>query len=62
MGDQHHREPDAPEMYDWTTFEDNEAVLWEGKPHMYSLIPAFIIGIPLAIIVIWNRDHCVGVG
>lgn len=38
--------------YDWTTFEDNEVVYWEGKPHIYSLIPAFIIGIPLAIIVI----------
>lgn len=52
MNDQNDTEPNATEIYDWTTFEENEVVRWEGKPHIYSLIPAFIIGIPLAIIVI----------
>ena len=40
------------DLFDWITFEDDESVLWKGKPHRYSLIPAFLIGIPLAILVI----------
>lgn len=43
---------DARSAYDWTTFEEDEVVLWEGKPHRYSLIPAFVIGVIFAIILI----------
>lgn len=46
------RATDPTEIYDWTTFEENEVVLWEGRPHIYSLIPAFIIGMLLAIVLV----------
>lgn len=52
MSEQAVVDADASEVYDWTTFEEDEVVLWEGQPHIYSLIPAFIIGIPLAVILI----------
>ena len=45
-------EHDASELYDWTTFEEGEVVQWEGKPHIYSLIPVVLIGIPLSIVLI----------
>lgn len=38
--------------YDWVTLEEDEKVIWEGKPHRYSLVPAFVIGIPLSVVLI----------
>jgi uncharacterized membrane protein YdbT with pleckstrin-like domain len=38
--------------FDWLALEDNEEVLWADTPHPYSLIPAFIVGIPLSIVLI----------
>lgn len=52
MSGENDRETAPPEGYDWTTFEEGEVVRWEGQPHVYSLIPAFIVGIPLSVFVI----------
>lgn len=38
--------------FDWLTLEDDEEVVWSGKPHEYSLIPALVVGIPLAILLV----------
>ena len=38
--------------YDWTTLEEDEEVMWEGEPHVHSLLPAFIVGAVLSIILI----------
>ncbi|MDZ7730550.1 MAG: PH domain-containing protein [Natrialbaceae archaeon] len=40
------------QQYDWLSLEEGESIVWSGKPHRYSLVPAFIIGIPLSIILI----------
>lgn len=38
--------------YDWVNLEPEETVVWEGKPHKYSLVPAFVVGIPLSVLLI----------
>lgn len=38
--------------YDWLTLDEGETVEWTGQPHEYSLVPALVIGVPLAIILI----------
>ena len=52
MNDEDDPESAETPRYDWTTLEENEVILWEGKPHIYSLIPAIVIGVPLAIVLI----------
>jgi len=42
---------DAAAM-DWLTLDDDEEVVWSGKPHKSSLIPALIVGVPLSIILV----------
>ncbi|GAA0523972.1 PH domain-containing protein [Halorubrum aquaticum] len=37
---------------DWLTLEDGESIQWSSTPHKYSVLPAFIIGIPLSLVVI----------
>jgi uncharacterized membrane protein YdbT with pleckstrin-like domain len=37
---------------EWLTLEDGEAIQWASTPHKYSLVPAFIIGIPLSLILV----------
>ncbi len=44
-------QPSEP-SFDWLTLEDEETVIWSGKPHKASLIPAIIIGLPLAVVLI----------
>lgn len=44
-------QPDPAEM-EWLTLDEDEDLVWSGKPHKSSLIPAFIIGVPLSIILI----------
>jgi uncharacterized membrane protein YdbT with pleckstrin-like domain len=34
------------------TLEDGESIQWASTPHKYSLVPAFIIGIPLSLVLI----------
>lgn len=42
----------AQTTFDWTTLEEDEEVVWEGKPHVYSLVPAFVIGTLLSVVLI----------
>jgi uncharacterized membrane protein YdbT with pleckstrin-like domain len=37
---------------EWLTLEDGESIQWASTPHKYSLVPAFIIGIPLSLVLI----------
>lgn len=39
-------------VFDWVTLEEDEEVVWQGKPHFYSLIPAFVIGAIFSLFVI----------
>ena len=36
----------------WLTLEDGESIRWASTPHRYSLVPAFVIGIPLSLVLI----------
>ncbi|AFK18986.1 PH domain-containing protein [Haloferax mediterranei ATCC 33500] len=38
--------------FDWLTLDDDEEVLWADTPHPYSLVPSFIIGVPLSLVLI----------
>jgi uncharacterized membrane protein YdbT with pleckstrin-like domain len=37
---------------EWLTLDEDETLVWSGKPHESSLIPALIVGVPLSIILI----------
>lgn len=39
-------------QFDWLTLDDEEEVLWADTPHPYSLVPAFIVGVPLAFLLV----------
>ena len=41
-----------PETAGWLTLDEDEEIVWSGKPHKSSLIPALIVGIPLAFVLI----------
>jgi len=41
-----------PETADWLTLDEDEEIVWSGKPHESSLIPALVVGLPLALILI----------
>lgn len=43
---------DGPAAYDWLTLDEGETVEWTGQPHVYSLVPALVIGVLLAIVLI----------
>lgn len=43
---------DEEVTYEWVDLEPGERVIWEGKPHVYSLAPAIIVGIPLSVVLI----------
>ncbi|GGJ14660.1 hypothetical protein GCM10008995_25690 [Halobellus salinus] len=34
---------------EWLTLEDGESIQWASTPHKYSLVPAFVVGIPLSV-------------
>ncbi|SDX59982.1 PH domain-containing protein [Halobellus clavatus] len=36
----------------WLTLEDDESVLWASTPHKYSIVPAFVVGIPLSLVLV----------
>lgn len=40
------------QAFDWVTLEADEEVLWSDKPHLYSIVPALVVGIPLSIVLI----------
>jgi uncharacterized membrane protein YdbT with pleckstrin-like domain len=37
---------------DWLTLEDGESIQWASTPHRYSIVPAFVIGIPLSLVLV----------
>lgn len=39
-------------QFEWLTLEDDEEILWSDTSHRFSLVPAFIVGIPLCLILI----------
>lgn len=41
-----------PETVDWLTLGENEEIVWSGKPHESSLIPALVVGLPLSLILV----------
>jgi uncharacterized membrane protein YdbT with pleckstrin-like domain len=43
--------PDSDE-FDWLTLDADETVVWADTPHEMSLVPAFIVGIPLSLLLI----------
>lgn len=38
--------------FDWLTLDEGEEVVWWGRPHKYSLVPALVVGIPLAVLLV----------
>jgi uncharacterized membrane protein YdbT with pleckstrin-like domain len=41
-----------PDAIDWLTFDEGEDVLWSGKPHGSSLVPALVVGVPLSVVLV----------
>lgn len=37
---------------DWLTLEDDESIQWASTPHKYSVVPAFVVGIPLSLVLV----------
>ena len=37
---------------DWLTLEDGESIRWASTPHEYSLVPAFLVGLPLSLVLV----------
>jgi uncharacterized membrane protein YdbT with pleckstrin-like domain len=44
--------PVDAETADWLTLDEDEAIVWSGKPHESSLIPALVVGLPLSVILV----------
>lgn len=42
----------AVREFDWLTLDADEEVLWADTPHPYSLLPAFVVGVPLLLVLI----------
>jgi uncharacterized membrane protein YdbT with pleckstrin-like domain len=41
-----------PASFDWLTLDEDEEVVWADTPHELSLVPAFVVGIPLAFVLV----------
>ena len=46
------RMSEDPPPFDWLTIEDDEELLWSSRPHRSSLVPAFVVGVPLSLVLI----------
>lgn len=45
--------PDADAAsFDWLTLDEGETVVWADTPHELSLVPAFVVGIPLSLVLV----------
>lgn len=38
--------------FDWLTLDEGEEVVWADTPHPYSLVPAVVVGVLLAVVLI----------
>ncbi|RZH68557.1 PH domain-containing protein [Natrinema altunense] len=43
---------DAEADLEWLSLDDDETVIWAGGPDRRTLIPAFVVGLPLSIVLI----------
>jgi len=41
-----------PDGFDWLSLDPEEEVVWIGKPHSMSLVPALVIGVPLSLVLV----------
>jgi uncharacterized membrane protein YdbT with pleckstrin-like domain len=37
---------------EWLSLEDDESIRWASGPHEYSIIPALLVGVPFALVLI----------
>jgi membrane protein YdbS with pleckstrin-like domain len=42
----------ADASFDWLTLDEGEELVWHGKPHRSSLVPALVVGIPLSVVLV----------
>lgn len=42
----------AAASFDWLTLDEGEELVWHGKPHPSSLVPALVVGIPLSVVLV----------
>lgn len=40
----------SPTQFDWISLDDDEEVVWADTPHKSSLVPALVVGVPLALV------------
>lgn len=38
--------------FDWLSLDEDEAVVWSDTPHPYSLLPAIVLGLALAVVLV----------
>lgn len=38
--------------FDWLALDDGETVVWSDTPHRLSLVPAFLVGVPLSLVLV----------
>ncbi|MXR40838.1 PH domain-containing protein [Halobaculum sp. WSA2] len=43
---------ELPDGFDWLSLDPEEEVIWIGKPHSMSLVPALVVGVPLSLVLI----------
>lgn len=41
-----------PGTREWLTLDEDEEIVWSGNPHKSSLIPALVVGVPLALLIV----------
>jgi len=41
-----------PATFDWLALDDGETVVWSDTPHRLSLVPAFLVGVPLSLVLV----------
>jgi len=45
--------PDTAEpAFDWLSLDEGEELVWHGKPHRSSLVPALVVGVPLSVVLV----------
>lgn len=44
--------PIDAETANWLTLDEDEEIVWSGKPHESSLLPALVVGLPLSLVLI----------
>ncbi|WP_435065466.1 PH domain-containing protein [Halobaculum sp. EA56] len=43
---------ELPAGFDWLSLDPEEEVVWTGKPHSMSLVPALVVGVPLSLVLV----------